>query len=856
MIKTPCTRCVRSFARLVAVFALMLAALCAPTSAFAETANNVPYIDEKGVERTAPSATVVKFGIKGLDAGWYVVQGKVTIDQRFGVSGDVHLILADGATLDAPQGIEVAKGSHLHVYGQKAQTGALDATKGIGDWNCAIGPTAGQDGGDITINGGVVSAKSTGYPAAIGGASDKKSGAITINGGIVNAIAESADGDSSGAAIGGGVNGWTGPITINGGTVHAQANADGAFSTAIGAANQSSARGGVNGDVTLSGGVISCEGGIGVGYGDKPIKIVVDGAVLNHDGVEGIQTIYEERSGLINDAFVGSFTLPIDYTISAGSTLTYPEGETLTIADGVTLTNKGTIKNYGAIAGEGTIDNRGTIYTMSELPQGTNGTVVRGPSLEVKNGKATVDGVELPAGKPVPVGTTVSVSCDAPADGERFFGWIVPHGELKDVDLTAQTLMFEMPRDFLVLESTYGNAAAKITAEDGTERFYPNLMSAQWAWQDMPNTTMTVLSDGDTIKCKFMPEGGVLDLGGHTVEAETTDLDSRQGDLTIRNGTIKFMWDFTVASDLSLHFYDATIAPKYDALDITVEGKIIDEGGLVVDPRVRLVGKDGTSEGGVTDGIEPVISGVIDGETYADAVTVTVSDANLATVTVNGEKVALAGSPLGATIPLAPGKKDETYVIVATDEAGNETTVTVTVKAAPVDPDGGHDGDGQGGDGGQDQGGDDGQGGGQGGGTGGDNQGGGTDGNQGQGGDQDNGSDNNGSDNNGSGDTDGSGNDDQHDSDNNQDDGSDHNGQQDDSANDGQGQQGGNAGAGSSGNGANSGNGGQTGASGSGTGAAGGEAHLPETGDAAARVLLIVAMGVASLAAGMKRRRA
>ncbi len=41
--------------------------------------------------------------------GWYVVNSTVTINNRVTVSGDVHLILADGASLTAKGGINVAE---------------------------------------------------------------------------------------------------------------------------------------------------------------------------------------------------------------------------------------------------------------------------------------------------------------------------------------------------------------------------------------------------------------------------------------------------------------------------------------------------------------------------------------------------------------------------------------------------------------------------------------------------------------------------------------------------------------------------------------------------------------------------
>lgn len=88
-----------------------------------------------------------------------------------------------------------------------------------------------------------------------------------------------------------------------------------------------------------------------------------------------------------------------------------------------------------------------------------------------------------------------------------------------------------------------------------------------------------------------------------------------------------------------------------------------------------------------TDGAEyditaPVISGIESGATYYTTQKVTVTDKNLNTVTLNGNVV-------NGNVTL-DGNKDVTYTIVATDKAGNSTTVTVTMKpisdlSAPID---------------------------------------------------------------------------------------------------------------------------------------------------------------------------
>ncbi len=92
---------------------------------------------------------------------------------------------------------------------------------------------------------------------------------------------------------------------------------------------------------------------------------------------------------------------------------------------------------------------------------------------------------------------------------------------------------------------------------------------------------------------------------------------------------------------------------------------------------IRITDKAGNVSYLSTDGAEydttaPVIEGVKDGKTYYTTQKVTVSDKNPVSVTLNGE-------PVTGDITL-DGDRKTTYTIVATDEAGNTTTVTVKMK--------------------------------------------------------------------------------------------------------------------------------------------------------------------------------
>ena len=77
--------------------------------------------------------------------------------------------------------------------------------------------------------------------------------------------------------------------------------------------------------------------------------------------------------------------------------------------------------------------------------------------------------------------------------------------------------------------------------------------------------------------------------------------------------------------------------------------------------------------GYTADNVAPVITGAYDGKTYCEAVTLTITDEHLERVTLNGATVELTDSKL--TLNPAEG----TQKVVATDRAGNSTSITVTV---------------------------------------------------------------------------------------------------------------------------------------------------------------------------------
>lgn len=168
-------------------FIAALALLATAQGAWADT-ETVSYIDADGNAQTV-TATVLtgneessQWGSIDLAAGWYVVKGDISYTNQINYinpTGTIHIILADGAQMsieyNGDAAISLNSYHPLAIYGQSAGTGRLSVTSD----QIAISAIGG-----ITINGGIVSATSTGYGRP---AISANKGAITINGGQVTA---------------------------------------------------------------------------------------------------------------------------------------------------------------------------------------------------------------------------------------------------------------------------------------------------------------------------------------------------------------------------------------------------------------------------------------------------------------------------------------------------------------------------------------------------------------------------------------------------------------------------------------------------------------------------------------------
>ncbi len=202
-----------------------------------------------------------------LGTGWYVLNSSFSYLERIVISGDVHLILCDGCTLTAEQGIRINTDATLSIYAQSETVGTMGKLVAIETHHdkAAIGGNKNYRAGTLAIHGGEIEATckdGSKYAAGIGGGYGDGSGmkAITIYGGKVT-----AQGAYLGAGIGGGKNNnYPGHINIYGGTVNATG---GGYGAGIGGGEN---RAGWN--TNVYGGNITAKGGdwaAGIGGGEE-----------------------------------------------------------------------------------------------------------------------------------------------------------------------------------------------------------------------------------------------------------------------------------------------------------------------------------------------------------------------------------------------------------------------------------------------------------------------------------------------------------------------------------------------------------------------------------------------------------
>ena len=410
-----------------------------PTVALAE--GGVSYLDETGTSQTCASATEVTssdtgWGTSGTTT-WYVVQGTVIIGSRVTVSGDVHLILTDGCTLTVNGGIQVqddddditnGSANALTIYAQstdKSTMGKLIAKGAERDYNAVIGGNGGNSYGGscgtIIINGGTVTATSTGYGAAIGGgdgiSTGGSGGTITINGGNINA--SNQIGAGIGGGEGGGDGGSGGEITINGGSVIAT----GVNGAGIGGGQGDGGGqgGGSGGTITINGGSVIATGvngaAIGGGYsgggtgGDGGTITITGGSVIatGNDNGAGIGSGYGTRGGSGGEVMITGGTVKASSSRGAGIGVGYSDSEIGN--SGTFQTNNGNAVIFASSIGD----------QSGKTSNAWHGIIFEGDAAGIIYGEsvAPTDDFTIPTGKTltIPDGVTMTVNSRITVNG-------------------------------------------------------------------------------------------------------------------------------------------------------------------------------------------------------------------------------------------------------------------------------------------------------------------------------------------------------------------------------------------------------------------------------------------------------
>lgn len=278
-----------------------------------------------------------------------------------GIGGGLN---GSGGEINISGGTIVAKGGGAGIGGGRGGNGGnINISDGTvtatGDGGAGIGGGTSNHGGDIDITGGTVTAQGGWASAGIGGGEKAAAGDIDISGGVIIANAGYGAAGIGSGSTSDGTKGAT-YIDITGGDVTATGNSGGA-----GIGN------GINskyGDITINGGTVRAIGsgagaGIGYGSGSSVTTLQANGnAIINTTSIN-VSASNSHYGGFIitGGTITGNLTLPGDYEIRAGETLTIAEGATLTIPEGVTLTNSGALVNNGSIVNNGTIVKEGTI---------------------------------------------------------------------------------------------------------------------------------------------------------------------------------------------------------------------------------------------------------------------------------------------------------------------------------------------------------------------------------------------------------------------------------------------------------------------------------------------------------------
>ena len=334
----------------------------------------VPYIDENGVQQECTYYTVVTddLNFDDLPAGWYVVNSNITLNRQVHLTGDAHLILCDGKTMNISFDVDALRAdSSLTLYGQSGGTGSLTATSdfdhGINATNLTIngctvtatGSNSGISADDLTINGSTVTA--TGSHDGI------YADNLTINGSTVMASGSeyfgiSADNqtinNSTVTATGSSIGIYAWDLIINGSFVTATGNDYGISAVSV----------------TINSGTVNATGNLsGIYIGNASGYVTINGGTVTTNEIKS-PTVTLGWSNTNDSITVGNFDWWSTFTVSvkSGQAFYYIDNEDKHVINTAVISGTLTSGEIAAIAGK-TLRPYVVARTVAGFGQGNGG---------------------------------------------------------------------------------------------------------------------------------------------------------------------------------------------------------------------------------------------------------------------------------------------------------------------------------------------------------------------------------------------------------------------------------------------------------------------------------------------------
>lgn len=540
-------------------------------------------------------------------------------------------------------------------------TGSLTAMGG-GEAAGIGGGSYGASTSNIIISSGMVTAIGGYWAAGIGGASGGSGDNITISGGVVK-----ASGGNLGAGIGGGSVGGGSNITISGGMVEAVGGTEAA---GIGGGNRASGS-----NILINGGIVAAE---------ADGRDAIDGAdgQANWSGI-----IFQNGEGFI---YGESLELTSNVTISEENTLTIKQDQTLTISEGTILSVAGTVTNNGTIRNNGEINIIGEGSMSGNVPQKKAEEI----AFDKTNLSLLIGESVVLTAITVPEETFEAVTWNC--DNEEIVALNV-NGKRAELNakkagkaaITAKVGEFSVTCDVAV-------SKLKGTAAVSVEDIYcgKNPVVEMKSTNGIENAVVEYISldkDG-AVYTEDIPKS----YGKYRVKVSFPETEKYTAVEATADFQIIYLPTAIPSYEMSgtkgkngFYISPVTLTPTSgyqisDKLDEGYGSSLIFKASKE-NANVYLMNAQGEKTDAIHIGIikidtePPYIEANDKTVFYADKVEIGVSDGNLSKILINGSQVNFTGAYVKVTLGANNGKKE--YQITATDLAGNEKTVNITVAA-------------------------------------------------------------------------------------------------------------------------------------------------------------------------------